>query len=392
MLFTKSTLFFFRCFCVCWANVLLYIQKRQRFACCPPSDGMKGMDFSMKHRITKQIAAISCAVLLGMGSMSIDAAAVSLVAVDLADVVDTTAPSVVEVFTETKQVSRMFREYVTEGAGSGVILTENGYLVTNNHVVEGASTIRVRLNNGQAYPAVLVGTDAKTDLAVLKIEAAGLPAAKLADSAKVRAGDFVIAIGNPLGELGGTVTEGIISAKDRQVTIDGQSMTLLQTSAAVNPGNSGGGLFNLNGELVGVVNSKTSGGDIEGLAFAIPANTVKTIVQQLIQNGYVAGRPQLGVSVMQLGSNSYYQGVYIAQSMAGNGLQAGDCILKIDGSTVSSFADITAMLDRHQVGDTVTVTVLRGGREMAVRVKLTEQKPSQYGAEPDSGAETSALL
>ncbi len=347
----------------------------------------------MKHRITKQIAAISCAVLLGMGSVSIDAAAVSLVAVDLADVVDATAPSVVEVFTETKQVSRMFREYVTEGAGSGVILTENGYLVTNNHVVEGASTIRVRLSNGQAYPAVLAGTDAKTDLAVLKIEASGLPAAKLADSAKVRAGDFVIAIGNPLGELGGTVTEGIISAKDRQVTIDGQSMTLLQTSAAVNPGNSGGGLFNLNGELVGVVNSKTSGSDIEGLAFAIPANAVKTIVQQLIQNGYVAGRPQLGVSIMQLNSAYYqYQGVYIAQSMAENGLQAGDYILKIDGKAVTSFADVSAILDQHQVGDTVTVTVLRGGREMAVRVKLTEQKPSQYGMELDSGAEIPALL
>ena len=127
---------------------------------------------------------------------------------------------------------------------------------------------------------------------MLKIEATDLLPAKLADSSAVRVGDFVIAIGNPLGELGGTVTDGIISAKDREITIDGQAMTLLQTSAAVNPGNSGGGLFDLGGKLVGVVNSKSSGSDIEGLAFAIPANTVQIITQELIQHGYVTGRPR----------------------------------------------------------------------------------------------------
>lgn len=253
----------------------------------------------MKKR-SYSIISVFCAVLLCMGLLCSSASAASLVVLDLAEIVDQTAPSVVEVFTETKKVSNWFQEYVMEGAGSGVILSEDGYIVTNHHVIDGASTIKVRTNNGQTYEAALKGTDSKTDLAVLKIEATDLLPAKLADSSAVRVGDFVIAIGNPLGELGGTVTEGIISAKDREITIDGQTMTLLQTSAAVNPGNSGGGLFDLEGKLVGVVNSKSSGSDIEGLAFAIPANTVQIITQELIQHGYVTGRPQLGISVTQL--------------------------------------------------------------------------------------------
>lgn len=254
----------------------------------------------MKKRNRKRVAVLACMILLCISLLCSTASAATLVVIDLADIVDETAPSVVEVFTETKQVSNWFQEYVTEGAGSGVILSEDGYIVTNHHVIDGANTIKVRLSNGQTYAAELTGTDEKTDLAVLKINASGLAAAKLTDSSTVRVGDFVIAIGNPLGELGGTVTEGIISAKDRKVTVDGEAMTLLQTSAAVNPGNSGGGLFDLNGELVGVVNAKSSGNDIEGLAFAIPANTVKEITQELIQYGYVTGRPQLGVSVAQI--------------------------------------------------------------------------------------------
>lgn len=219
----------------------------------------------MKQKTRKHPAALICMVLLCMSLLCGTASAATLVVIDLADIVDETSPSVVEVFTETKQVSNWFQEYVTEGAGSGVVLSEDGYIVTNHHVIDGANTIKVRLSNGQAYTATLTGTDEKTDLAVLKINASGLKAAKLTDSTTVRVGDFVIAIGNPLGELGGTVTEGIISAKDREITIDGETMTLLQTSAAVNPGNSGGGLFNLSGELVGVVNAKSSGNDIEGL-------------------------------------------------------------------------------------------------------------------------------
>ena len=337
----------------------------------------------MRQKIQKRTAVMACVVLLGRNLLCSTASAATLVVIDLADIVDETSPSVVEVFTETKQVSSWFQEYVTEGAGSGVILSEDGYIVTNHHVIDGANTIKVRLSNGQAYTAVLTGTDEKTDLAVLKINVSGLPAAKLADSSTVRVGDFVIAIGNPLGELGGTVTEGIISAKDREVTIDGETMTLLQTSAAVNPGNSGGGLFNLDGELVGVVNAKSSGDDIEGLAFAIPANTVKEITQELIQHGYVTGRPQLGISVAQItkpgmGRQTYYStpGLYITQSSVDNGLKAGDRIIKIDGTTINNAADVSTVLDRHSVGDVVEVIVSRSGKEITVDVKLTEQKPS----------------
>jgi len=330
----------------------------------------------------RPMAALLCMALLCTSLLCGTASAATLVVIDLADIVDETAPSVVEVFTETKQVSRTFQEYVTEGAGSGVVLSEDGYIVTNHHVIDGASTIKVRLSDGQTYAAKLTGSDAKTDLAVLKIDATGLSSAKLADSSKVRVGNFVIAIGNPLGELGGTVTEGIISALDREVTIDEQPMTLLQTSAAVNPGNSGGGLFDLNGELVGVVNSKSSGSDVEGLAFAIPSNTVAEITQELIQHGYVAGRPQLGVSVAQLtrtrpGWQAYFDkpGLYVTESFENNGLNTGDRFVQIDGTAISSAADISTVLDRHKVGDTVKVIVSRSGREAAVNVKLTEQKP-----------------
>ncbi len=328
----------------------------------------------------RPMAALLCMALLCISLLCPAASAATMVVIDLADVVDVTTPSVVEVFTETKQVSRMFQEYVTEGAGSGVVLSEDGYIVTNHHVVDGAGTVKVRLNDGKTYTAKVTGTDAMTDLAVLKIDATGLSPAKLADSSKLRVGNFVIAIGNPLGELGGTVTEGIISALDREVTIDEQPMTLLQTSAAVNPGNSGGGLFDLNGELVGVVNAKSSGSDVEGLAFAIPSNTVAEITQELIQHGYVTGRPQLGVSVAQISRSwqAYFDkpGLYVTESFEDNGLKAGDRFVQIDGTAISSAADISTVLDRHKVGDTVKVIVSRSGREVTVNVKLTEQRPA----------------
>lgn len=333
----------------------------------------------MKRMIRKQAAILACAAVLCGNLLGGTASAATLVVLDLADVVDGAAPSVVEVFTETKQVSSWFQEYVTEGAGSGVILSGDGYIVTNHHVIEGASTVKVRLSGGTTYEAALTGADEKTDLAVLKIQASNLPAAKLTDSSKVRAGDFVFAVGNPLGKLGGTVTEGIISAKDREITIDNEPMTLLQTSAAVNPGNSGGGLFNLEGELVGVVNAKSAGEDVEGLGFAIPANTVKEITQELIKNGYVTGRPQLGVTVTQVtraGSYGSVPGVYVVQSAAGNGLQAGDRLLRIDGTEIRSTADISAVLNRHSVGDSVRTAVSRNGKEVTVSVKLTERKPA----------------
>ena len=204
--------------------------------------------------------------------------------------------SVVEINTAATQRGQT----VSVGAGSGVILTSDGYIVTNNHVVSGATQYTVRTRNGETYNAALIGTDAQTDLAVLKIEATGLTPATLGDSDKLTVGETAVAIGNPLGELGGTVTDGIISALAREVTIGGQSMTLLQTNAAINPGNSGGGLFNGAGELIGVVNAKSTGTDVEGLGFAIPINTAKPVIEDLMKNGFVQGRVTAGFETVDL--------------------------------------------------------------------------------------------
>ena len=187
----------------------------------------------------------------------------------------------------------------TVGSGSGVIVTSDGYIVTNNHVVEGADAIKVHLEDGTEYPATLIGTDSYTDLAVIKIDATGLPAATLGNSGDMLVCDTVYAIGNPLGVLASSVSEGIISGLDRVIEIEGQEMTLMQTTAAVNPGNSGGGLFNSKGELIGIVNAKSSGTDVEGLGFAIPIDSAKQIIMDLIDLGYVSGRPYLGISMQK---------------------------------------------------------------------------------------------
>ena len=223
-------------------------------------------------------------------------------------------------------------------------------------------------------------------MAVLKINASGLRPVTFGDSDNLNVGETAVAIGNPLGELGGTVTNGIISAKDRSITLDNQQMTLLQTNAAINPGNSGGGLFNSRGELIGMVVAKSSGSDVEGLGFAIPSNLVSKIAQELIANGYVTGRPALGVTVlsienaqtaMQYGVSSL--GVYITDVESGSaadkaGLQAGDRIISINNLVVESFADLSAALDNYAVGDTVEIMVSRGGSTVTVSLTLQEKK------------------
>ena len=211
--------------------------------------------------------------------------------------------SVVEIQTESVSTSRFMREFVSTGAGSGVIISSDGYIVTNDHVISGAQAIKVRLTGEQEFEATLIGTDSRTDLAVLKIDAEGLQPAIFGHSSDLLVGQTSIAIGNPLGELGGTVTAGIISALDREITIDGETMSLLQTDAAVNPGNSGGGLFNLYGELIGVVNAKSSGSEIEGLGFAIPIDTAKIVIEQLIEYGYVRGRIDTGLALVDIQDN-----------------------------------------------------------------------------------------
>ena len=308
-------------------------------------------------------------------------------ALSVAGVSEKVSDSVVEIVTEYVQEGFLRGSYTSSGAGSGVILTEDGYIVTNNHVIDGAQNIHVRLHNGDYYEAELVGTDSVSDIAVLKINATGLSYATLGDSSALVVGERCVAIGNPLGTLGGTVTDGIISAKDREITVEGETMVLLQTNAAVNPGNSGGGLFNMRGELIGIVNAKSSGDNVEGLGFAIPINTASPIIDDLINSGYVHGRFALGVSVLTIDNYQkamYYgveeYGTYIYQVESGSnaekaGLQVGDLILKADGKEIETASDLQEVLDSKTAGDTLELEIDRDGETLTVTVTLMETVP-----------------
>ena len=299
-----------------------------------------------------------------------------------ADVAALVKDSVVEITTNYVVSGTMFSQYVSSGAGSGVVIGQEGdtgYIVTNNHVIENATNIKVRFSDGTESEAELIGTDAETDIAVIKVKTnKQLTIATLGDSDSLVVGQEVIAIGNPLGQLGGTVTNGIISALARQVTIDGKKMTLLQTNAAVNPGNSGGGLFNMRGELIGVVNAKSSGSDVEGLGFAIPVNTAYKIITELIEHGYVRNRPALGITVSEYTKQmffSYYTLVYVVDPGTTE-LKKDDVITQIEGTTVSSLDDISAAISGKSVGDTVDITVSRGNTTVTVKVTLVEYVPN----------------
>lgn len=308
-------------------------------------------------------------------------------ALSVAGVSEKVSDSVVEIVTEYVQEGFLRGSYTSSGAGSGVILTEDGYIVTNNHVIDGAQNIHVRLHNGDYYEAELVGTDSVSDIAVLKINATGLSYATLGDSSALVVGERCVAIGNPLGTLGGTVTDGIISAKDREITVEGETMVLLQTNAAVNPGNSGGGLFNMRGELIGIVNAKSSGDNVEGLGFAIPINTASPIIDDLINSGYVHGRFALGVSVLTIDNYQkamYYgveeYGTYIYQVESGSnaekaGLKVGDLILKADGKEIETASDLQEVLDSKTAGDTLELEIDRDGQTLTVTVTLMETVP-----------------
>lgn len=295
------------------------------------------------------------------------------------------APSVVEIVTEVKSTTYgMFGgSYTSEAAGSGVIISTDGYIITNNHVIEDATSIKVTTNDGTEYTATLVGTDSKSDIAVIKVDATGLTAATIGDSSTIQVGDTAVVIGNPLGTLGGTVTNGIISATDRELTINNEDMNLIQTNAAINSGNSGGGLFNGQGDLIGIVNAKdsgttSSGTTIEGLGFAIPVNDAMSVAEQLMSTGYVTDRASLGVYVTTLDSDqgNYKAGVYITEVISGGGaekagLQAYDRIIAVDSESISTYAELSKILKTHSVGDTVTLTIVRDGTQMDVDVTLT---------------------
>ena len=295
------------------------------------------------------------------------------------------APSTVEIQTEiTQQSYGMFGgTYTTNAAGSGVIISKDGYIVTNNHVIDGAQKITVKTSDGTEYDAKLVGTDAKSDIAVLKVDANDLTPATLGDSSKISVGDTAIAIGNPLGTLGGTVTDGIISATSRELVVNNESMKLIQTNATINSGNSGGGLFDGNGNLIGIVQSKdsgtsSSGATIEGIGFAIPVNDAMEVAEQLIKNGKVTDRATLGVYLQTLTTQqgNYTPGVYVTNVIDGSGAQAAglkayDKIVGADGKEVSSYPDLSAILKTKKPGDTIDLTIDRDGNQIQVTVTLT---------------------
>ena len=293
----------------------------------------------------------------------------------------------------------MGQSQVESGAGSGVIISSDGYILTCAHVVSGASNITVSIGD-KDYPATLVGEDTTSDIAVVKVDATGLTPATVGDSDNLKVGESVMAVGNPLGELGGTVTSGIVSALNRSVTIQGTSstntMSLIQMDASVSPGNSGGGLFNMNGELIGLVNAKSSSSDAEGLGFAIPINDAIKVAQDLLENGYVSGRPYMGITYLavtdaqtaaQLNVTAY--GVYVVDIVQGGpadkaGLKTGDRIVSIDGTEIAQKDDLGTLIQQHAAGDTLSITVAREGQMQTVSLTLGEKNAQTQQAQKNS--------
>lgn len=272
----------------------------------------------------------------------------------------------------------------TSSVGSGIILSEDGYIITNNHVIEGTNSVSVILDDGTEYGARVIGADARTDIAVLKVEAKGLPAATFGNSDSLEQGDLAVAIGNPAGlQLQNTVTSGVVSAINRDIIVENQPMTLIQTDASINPGNSGGPLVNAYGQVIGINTVKIGVSYYEGLGFAIPMNTVKPIVDELISRGYIKGRPTIGISgeILDERTASYFNvpaGMYVDYVYPNSdayqkGIMRGDIIVKADGEEIKESGDIQAIRDEHVAGDTIVLTVYRNGETRDIRVVLMDE-------------------
>ena len=301
-------------------------------------------------------------------------------ALSLQDIYSTVIDSVVSISSMTSSGT---------SSGTGIIMSQDGYVITNHHVITGALVISVLTNDNQEFEAALVGSDEMSDLAVLKIDARGLQAAEFGDSSKLRVGDSVVAIGDPLGvQLRGTMTNGIISAINRDLTVGDRTMTLIQTNAALNNGNSGGPLINCYGQVTGINTVKmssyyTATASVEGLGFAIPISVAKPIIDELIENGYVAGRPAIGISGDSLPSyyRTYYRlpdGVYVTSVNEGSdakakGIREGDIVTAINGERISSIDELNTVKNQYAAGDEVTLTVYRSGTYYEVTVTLIDQ-------------------
>ena len=304
-----------------------------------------------------------------------------------AQVYELAVHSVVCISAQSK-INAFGQEAVQASSGSGFILTEDGYIITNSHVVSGADSVEVQLFNGESHTAQVVGSDSSFDIAVLKIEAENLPAVSVGDSDELLVGEEVVAIGNPLGELTFTMTNGILSALDREINADGNPQNMLQTNAAINSGNSGGPLFDMNGNVIGVTSAKYSGTTasgtvIEGLGFAIPINDALWVAYDLVDHGYVRGQAYLGVSVQTLNDSTakYYglpMGPRVYEVVPGScaekaGIQEGDIIIALNDTETENHTALKAALKKVKAGDTVELTVFRAGAEMKVSVTLDEK-------------------
>jgi serine protease Do len=268
-------------------------------------------------------------------------------------------------------------ELVQQGSGSGIIISEDGYIVTNQHVIDGATEISVILNTGDEYTAKLVGEDSKSDLAVLKIEKTGLTAATLGDSDTVEVGELAVAIGNPLGqEFAGTVTAGVVSAVNRTMTVDNKVYNLIQTDAAINPGNSGGALVNKYGQVIGINTIKLSTTGVEGIGFAIAISEAKPIIDNLINNGYVPGRPLVGITVTENKNGLSVYSVSPGSGAAAAGIQEGDLIVKADGEVLNTSEKLNQIRDKKSPGEYLTLTVIRNGELKDIDVLLGEDVPA----------------
>ena len=285
------------------------------------------------------------------------------------------------------------QQTTSAASGSGFILTADGYIVTNYHVIQNANRVTVSTYGGASYNAKIVGYDESNDLAVLKIEATGLSPVVLGSSEKLNVGDTVLAIGNPLGELTFSLTTGVVSALNREVTFSGGTvMDLLQTDCAINSGNSGGALFNLYGEVVGITNAKysgssSSGASIDNIAFAIPIDSVRAIVESIIEKGYYA-KPVIGVSVTDVDENSRQLGIpagaWVKEVTAGGaaeaaGIQANDVITAINGTEISGVSDLKRILAKASAGDELSLVIWRKNRSLTLTVVVREAKVSNVG-------------
>ncbi len=301
------------------------------------------------------------------------------------------SPSIVGISNMSYSKNSYLNINTVQSTGSGIILSADGYIVTNNHVVSNANKLKVTLTSGDEVDAELIGTDATTDIAIIKINPSGLDlkAATLGYSSSLQVGDSVLAIGNPLGlTLAGSVTHGIVSALNRSLTVDGTTYNLIQTDAAINSGNSGGALVNTKGEVIGINSVKISSDGVEGLGFAIPIDDVKDVIEDLIKDGYVHGRPSIGVNIVEITNQlAYYYnlpsnyGLFVNSVVEGGaaeaaGIEVGDIIIAFNGEKVTSASEFIAKKNEYKAGDTVELTINREGSEKKISLKLQEEVPS----------------